>query len=67
MTRGLPIFLAACVVIAALIVIPPEHGRWIALALLVLVALTPAVGQSKPRPKARRVSRSEKASSAMRS
>lgn len=58
MTRGLTSFLVACALVAALIVIPPEHGRWIALALLVGVVLTPAVGQSKPFRRAAQPSRS---------
>jgi hypothetical protein len=62
--RGFAVFFSLCFTVAALMVIPPAHARWIALALLVLVALTPAVG---PGPKTRRSSRSEKASSAMHS
>ena len=52
MTRGLAIFVAACAVVSALSILPPEHARWAALGLLVLLALTPAVGQSKPRRRA---------------
>lgn len=43
--RSLLIFTALCATVAALSVMPPEVGRWMALGLLVLVALTPAVGR----------------------
>lgn len=32
--RGLPLFLTTCTVLAALMVIPPEHARFVGLALL---------------------------------
>lgn len=43
--RGVLLFTALCATVAALSVLPPELGRWVALGLLVLVALTPAVGR----------------------
>jgi membrane protein implicated in regulation of membrane protease activity len=52
--RGVWIFLAGVLVFWGLYLLPLELGRVgaIALALLVLVVLTPAVGQSKPRRRA---------------
>lgn len=41
--RGLPLFLAACVVIAALAILPPEHARWIGLALLGVLFVASAI------------------------
>lgn len=46
--EGLVLFTAACAIVAALIVIPPDIGRWIALSLLLVVVLTPAVSTSNP-------------------
>lgn len=43
--RGALLFTALCATVAALSVLPPELGRWVALGLLALVALTPAVGR----------------------
>lgn len=43
MTRGFPLFLATCAVIAALMVIPPEHARWIGLSLLGVVFVASAI------------------------
>lgn len=45
MMRGFVPFTLGCAVVAALMVIPPDIARWIAIGLLVLVALTPAVGR----------------------
>lgn len=39
------IFLACCVAISALTLVPAEQARWIALGLLVLMFFTPAVGR----------------------
>ena len=52
MREGIGLFTVSCAIVAALIVIPPDIGRWIALALLVVVVLTPAV--SKPHRRAAR-------------
>jgi hypothetical protein len=46
--KGFLAFFSACALVATLSVIPAEHARWVALALLVLVALTPAVGELSP-------------------
>lgn len=48
MMRGFWTFASGCAVVAGLTLIPPEHARWIAIALLVLVALTPAIGRRGP-------------------
>lgn len=42
--KGLLALAIGGLVIVALSAIPPDLGRWIAIGLLVLVALTPAVG-----------------------
>lgn len=63
--KGFLAFAIGGLVLVALSAVPPEHARWIVLALLVLVVLTPAVGQSKPRRRAV-PPREEKASSALR-
>ena len=47
MTHGWPLFVTVC----ALAVLPyayPQTGYWPVLGLLVLVALTPAIGNRKP-------------------
>ena len=46
--KGFLAFVLGVAVVCPLTLIPPDEARWIALSLLVLVALTPAVGQSKP-------------------
>lgn len=43
MTRGLGLFLAACAIVAALSVLPPEHARWIALSILGLFFVCSAI------------------------
>lgn len=43
MTRGLPLFVSACAVVAALSVLPPAHARWLALALLGVVFVASAI------------------------
>lgn len=43
--RAAVYFTLAGLVIVGLSAMPPEHARWVALSLLVLVALTPAVGR----------------------
>lgn len=42
---GLPTFLTSAAVVAGLSVIPPEIARWIAIGLLALLVVTPAVGR----------------------
>ena len=44
--EGIVLFTISCAIVAALIVIPPEYGRWIALGLLAVVVVTPAVSRS---------------------
>jgi uncharacterized membrane protein YccC len=56
MMRGWPSFTGACLVICALMVIPPDIARWFAIGLLVVVVLTLAVG-AKPRSRAVKRSR----------
>ena len=60
--KGFLAFFIGCALVAALSVIPAEYGRWIALALLVVVVLTPAVGQFKPRRSAVKRTRSAEGS-----
>lgn len=43
--RAVIYFTLAGLVIVGLSAMPPEHARWVALGLLVLVAVTPAVGR----------------------
>lgn len=43
--RGLLLFASLVAIVAALSVLPPEIARWIALGLLCVVVLTPAVGR----------------------
>ena len=52
MMRGFPVFLVGVLAFWGLYLAPFEIARVVALSLLVLVALTPAVGQSKPRRRA---------------
>jgi hypothetical protein len=42
---GWPLYVLVCALVAGLTLVPPDTGRWIALGLLVVVALTPAVGR----------------------
>jgi hypothetical protein len=55
--RGFWPFFIACGAICALMVIPPDIARWIAIGLLVLVALTPAIGKRNQPSQRRRTSR----------
>lgn len=43
--KGFVAFFAGTAIVAGLTLVPPEQARWIAIGLLVLVALTPAVGR----------------------
>jgi uncharacterized membrane protein YccC len=56
MRDGWLLFVVACLVVFALMLIPPDIARWCAIGLLVVVVLTPAVGY-KPRSRAVKRSR----------
>ena len=43
--KGFCAFLASGLLIVTLSAMPPEHARWVALALLGLIVLTPAVSR----------------------
>lgn len=43
--KGFLAFAIGGLLVVALSAVPPEQGRWLALGLLVLVVLTPAVGR----------------------
>ena len=43
--KGFLAFALSGLLIVGLSAVPPEHARWLALSLLVLVVLTPALGR----------------------
>lgn len=43
--RGFLAFTLGCAIVAGLTLVPPDDARWIAISLLVLVVLSPAVGR----------------------
>jgi membrane protein implicated in regulation of membrane protease activity len=49
--RGTLLFVGLCAVVAGLALLPPQEARWIAIALLCLLVLTPAVGRRYAAPK----------------
>ena len=57
MFRGWFPLTAGIATVACLMVIPPDFARWIAIGLLVLVVLTPAIGRRTQPSSTRRTSR----------
>jgi hypothetical protein len=55
--RGFWLFFVATGLVCALMIPPPEVARWFAIGLLVLVALTPAIGKRNQPSNPRRTSR----------